>query len=162
MLPKKILFCTDFSQNSEPARRCALEYAKAFGAAVSIVHVIATWPVHAYKEKLSVDEAGAVHCLKGPVLVDLENLSRQFTEVLGDVTTCLRVGSPAQEIVRYANEESSDLIVMDTHGWTGFVHAMLGSVAEAVTRIANCPVLIVRSVLGNTGHAETPQATASS
>jgi len=159
MLPKKILFCTDFSENSEPARQCALEYAKAFGAAVSIVHVIATWPVHAYKDKLPVDELGAVHCLKGPVLVDLENLSRQFTEVLGDVTTCVRIGSPAQEIVRYANEESVDLIVMGTHGWTGFVHAMLGSVAEAVTRTANCPILIVRSFYIESGHAETPHAT---
>ena len=40
MLPKKILFCTDFSRNSEPARKLAAEYAKAFGANLLIVHVI--------------------------------------------------------------------------------------------------------------------------
>ena len=40
MVPKKILFCTDFSENSEPARELAVDYAKAFGAQLLIVHVI--------------------------------------------------------------------------------------------------------------------------
>ncbi len=39
MVPKKILFCTDFSENSEPARQLALDYAKAFVANLSVVHV---------------------------------------------------------------------------------------------------------------------------
>ncbi|MGB6068134.1 MAG: universal stress protein [Desulfomonilaceae bacterium] len=160
MLPKKILFCTDFSENSEPARRCALEYAKAFGSAVSIVHVIATWPVHTCK--VTIDEEGTVSCSRDPELVGLESVSRQFVEVLSDVTTCVKVGNPAQEIVRYANEESVDLIVMGTRGWTGFVHVMLGSVAEAVIRTANCPVLIVRSFFGETVQAETSEGTAAS
>jgi universal stress protein A len=40
MTPQKILFCTDFSQNSEPARALAVDYAKAFGAQLLIVHVL--------------------------------------------------------------------------------------------------------------------------
>ena len=40
MLPQKILFCTDFSDNSKPARQLAMDYAKALGAELTILHVI--------------------------------------------------------------------------------------------------------------------------
>jgi universal stress protein A len=52
---------------------------------------------------------------------------------------------PAIEIVRLANEESVDLIVMGTHGWTGIRHLIVGSTAENVVRSAICSVLVVRS-----------------
>jgi nucleotide-binding universal stress UspA family protein len=48
------------------------------------------------------------------------------------------------EILRVAHEEKADLIVMGTHGRTGVRHLLLGSVAEAVTRLAPCPVFTVR------------------
>jgi nucleotide-binding universal stress UspA family protein len=54
------------------------------------------------------------------------------------------VGRPAEEILRVAREEEIDLIVMGTHGRTGVRHLLLGSVAEAVTRHAPCPVFTVR------------------
>ena len=46
-----------------------------------------------------------------------------------------------------AGEESADLIVLGTHGWTGFSRLLLGSTAENVVRVAAIPVLIVRSFL---------------
>jgi nucleotide-binding universal stress UspA family protein len=54
------------------------------------------------------------------------------------------VGRPAEEILRVAREEKVDLIVMGTHGRTGVRHLLLGSVAEAVSRHAPCPVFTVR------------------
>ena len=62
-----------------------------------------------------------------------------------NVKTYSRIGVPANEIVRFAQEESIDLIVMGTHGWTGFRHLILGSTAENVVRTAMCPVLTVKS-----------------
>jgi nucleotide-binding universal stress UspA family protein len=56
----------------------------------------------------------------------------------------VRVGTPFYEIVRYAREMKIDLIVMGTHGHTGLVHVLLGSVTEKVVRKAPCPVLTVR------------------
>jgi nucleotide-binding universal stress UspA family protein len=53
-------------------------------------------------------------------------------------------GHPADAIVRVAQERGADLIVMGTHGRTGLQHALLGSVAEKVVRLAPCPVLTVR------------------
>jgi len=55
-----------------------------------------------------------------------------------------RVGHPFVEVVRYAREESIDLIVMGTHGRGAVGHLLLGSVAERVVRKAPCPVLTVR------------------
>jgi len=53
-------------------------------------------------------------------------------------------GRPADAIVRLAQERDVDLIVMATHGRTGFEHVLIGSVAEKVVRLAPCPVLTVK------------------
>jgi nucleotide-binding universal stress UspA family protein len=52
--------------------------------------------------------------------------------------------NPAEEIVRYAQAHSIDLIVMGTHGRSAVAHLLMGSVAERVVRTAPCPVLTVR------------------
>ncbi len=56
----------------------------------------------------------------------------------------LRHGDPIGEIVRLANEEKADMIVMGTHGRTGLTRLLMGSVAEAIVRRADCPVLTVK------------------
>lgn len=56
----------------------------------------------------------------------------------------VRVGTPADEIVRAANEEKAAMIVLGTHGRGGVQRLMLGSVADRVLRRAACPVLVVR------------------
>ena len=53
-------------------------------------------------------------------------------------------GTPFLEIIRYAKEKDIDMIVMGTHGRSGLVHMLMGSVAEKVVRKAPCPVLTVR------------------
>ena len=53
----------------------------------------------------------------------------------------MRIGTPSDEIVRYAAERGIDLIVMGTHGRTGVARVLMGSVAETVVRKAFCPVL---------------------
>jgi universal stress protein A len=54
-------------------------------------------------------------------------------------------GRASSEIVRVAQEEKADLIVIGTHGYTGMAHVLLGSTAERVIRKAPCPVLTVRA-----------------
>jgi nucleotide-binding universal stress UspA family protein len=54
------------------------------------------------------------------------------------------VGPAAEKIIEAAKEKSADLIVVATHGRTGFSHALMGSVAEKVVRQAPCPVLTIR------------------
>jgi universal stress protein A len=61
------------------------------------------------------------------------------------VVTCVLVGNPADEIVRYADKTAAAMIVMGAHGYTGFRHLILGSTAEATLRHARCPVLCVKT-----------------
>ena len=62
-----------------------------------------------------------------------------------EVETSLRIGHAGQEICAQASDCKADLIVISTHGRTGFNHVLLGSTAEYVVRHASCPVLVVPS-----------------
>lgn len=61
-----------------------------------------------------------------------------------DLTTQMVDGSPSKEIIRYATERDCDVIVMGTHGRSGFDRLLLGSVAERVVRSSEVPVLTIR------------------
>ncbi|MGC8659678.1 MAG: universal stress protein [Desulfomonilaceae bacterium] len=145
MKVKKILFCEDFSRNSEIAQAWALDYAKAAGAQVMIIHVIGTWPVQAYRPKMRFHELQTLEKVKEPVNADLEEIVEEFRKHGIEATYHTRVGSPSDEILNFAKKEQADLIIMGTHGWTGFRYHVLGSVAEAVLRGASCSVLVVRT-----------------
>jgi nucleotide-binding universal stress UspA family protein len=127
------------------ALKAAEELAGAFGGELLLVHVVPPTPVPlppidgalpppfdvvAYEEHLREHYRGSLAQLRK------ERLSRK-TSVRVQVVT----GDPATEIVRLAKEEKSDLIVLPTHGRTGFTHLFIGSVAEKVVRHAECPVL---------------------
>jgi nucleotide-binding universal stress UspA family protein len=73
--------------------------------------------------------------------------SKQEALALGaaNVDSQLLQGFAAGEIVAYAKDRHSDLIVIGTHGRTGPKHLLLGSVAERVVRTAQCPVLTVKA-----------------
>ena len=56
----------------------------------------------------------------------------------------VRVGNPGHEIVNHAKEIDADFIIMPSHGRTGIARLLLGSVAERVLRLAECPVIVLR------------------
>jgi universal stress protein A len=145
MIPKKILFCTDFSENSERACRCAAEYSKAFGADLTVIHVIESWAGFPVDRE---DVLGVVHKMEETANNRLELLAKELGTKNGNMKTHSTIGVPAEDIVLAAKQEHADLIVMGTHGWTGVRHLLLGSVAEKVLRTAGCPVLVVRPAEG--------------
>ncbi len=143
MLPKKILFCTDFSENSEPARELALDYANALGAQLLIVHVIDQAGFPYYVEWVANELDQILERTQEAAESHLEELAKQCSQVLAGVKTYCRFGAPAKEIVALAIEESADLIVVGTHGHTGVKHLVVGSVARSILKTAHRPVLIV-------------------
>ena len=146
MLPKKVLFCTDFSENSEEAQRHALEYANALEAELIVLHVLDLWAgVPTYNEGLYGYVRDAVGRLEEAARSKLEELGKICGASVKKVTTLCVMGTHAEEIVRVANDQGVGLIVMGTHGWTGLRHMLLGSVAEKVLRTARSPVMVVRS-----------------
>ena len=156
MQPKKILFCTDFSKNSEPAQQLAIDYAKAFGAELLIAYVIDTSSFPPYGDWVAegwpslADDAikNVVARLKESADTKLKALAVECGQLLDNLKTFCEFGSPAKEIVALANQESVDLIVMGTHGHTGVKHLVMGSVARNVLRMAHRPVLIVERPSG--------------
>jgi len=165
MTPRKILFCTDFSENSEPARNLAVEYAKAFGAQLLIAHVIdsnsfpdyvdwvgeehyADWKDEALKQILKRTQEY--------VKDRLESLESECAKGVEQVKTCCRIGLPSKEIVALAEKESVDLIVVGTHGRTGVKHLVMGSISRSVLKTAHRPVLIVEAPPGKGESSEGP------
>lgn len=145
MAIRKILVPTDFSDCSEAALAYGRRMAEAFGASLHLLHVVQDpytqpWAAEAFPAPL------------GDLLVQWEEQAqKRMLDVLseterGQVTIATQIGSPFFEIVRYAQEQQIDLIVIGTHGRGPIGHMLLGSVAEKVVRKAPCPVLTVRHV----------------
>jgi len=147
MIPKKILFCSDFSENSRGAERCAADFAKAFNSDLAVLHVIDFWAgiPAVYRKGVMVPVLEVTRQIQESVDARLEELVERCRGCSGEVKAYSRMGIPTKEILKLAAEESVDLIVLGTHARAGVERAMLGSVAAAVTRAARCPVLIVRS-----------------
>jgi nucleotide-binding universal stress UspA family protein len=138
MNAKKIIFPTDFSTTAIAALEEAAALARSRGATLLIVHV--QEPSYAYRGEF-------YYGLPEP---DVESLTDMLhsVEPKGDDVRCeyrLLVGDPAAEIVRLAREEDADMIVMATHGRSGLLRLLMGSVAEAVIRSAPCPVLTYKT-----------------
>ncbi len=138
MSSHKIIFPTDFSKCSDAALSQATSLARERGDTLVIVHV--EEPPLAY---------GGGEMYYGLPEPDTEGL-KQMLERLGPADAnvpCERrliTGSPATAICDLAKEEDADMIVMGTHGRTGFSRLLMGSVAEDVMRHAQCPVVTVR------------------
>jgi universal stress protein A len=152
MIPKNILFCTDFSENSLSARECAIAYAVSFGASLTVIHVINSSQIGypSLADEVPLDLKSALDGIRDSVTKALELIADDCSRQVKEVHTSYAMGSPAYEIVRYAKEHGIDLIVTGTHGWTGFKHLILGSTAENIVRNSTCPVLTVRSRVGAT------------
>lgn len=140
-----ILAPTDFSEMSRASAREALELARASGARLVLLHVLADAPPPLLPDVAGFHYADLVDNLQRRAEEELpEFLSGERTEGV-EIDYQVAVGSPHQEIVRVADEIGADLIVLATHGRTGALHLLLGSVAERVVRHAGCDVLIVKS-----------------
>lgn len=147
MLPKKILFCTDFSENSLAARMIAINYSQVLSAELLILHVINSSQLGypSLDEGIPLDIKSVLDGIQESVDKALDLIAKECRSETASVQVYSRIGRPALEIVRFADEHEVGLIVMGTHGWTGFKHLIMGSTAENVLRTANCPVLTVRS-----------------
>ena len=78
-----------------------------------------------------------------------ENIEANFQRVFGDakyrgIDFHVAFGDPGHQIEAYAKEVGADLVIVPSHGRTGIQRLFLGSVAERVTRLAHCPVLVLK------------------
>jgi universal stress protein A len=135
---KTILVTTDFSANSAVAVRPAIEIACQFEGRLILIHALEGASTEA---QLVADELAELAAMAREQLHDFG------TKEIGTRapwTTEVVFGPAYLAITDAAQRHRADLIVLATHGRTGLVHLLLGSVAERVARIATCPVLTVR------------------
>lgn len=144
MLPfKKIVAPTDFSEPSFAGLRAADELARHFSAEVWLVHVVLpvlTVPPPPSSINVPVFHQEAMESARKA----LEDLAKNKFSSRLIVHPLVMEGGPAEQIVRVARESEADLIVITTHGQTGWRRFIFGSVAERVVRMAPCAVLTVQ------------------
>ncbi len=143
MTLKKILVPFDGSDDAYGAARFAARLAEATGAALHLIHVLepnpygvmgasALSPDKLQRLQREAEEQAFGTVLKTPELARLQPV----TEV--------QAGKPSLQIVRYAEQENIDLIVMGSRGVSGIREFLLGSVSAQVIEHAPCSVTIVR------------------
>jgi len=143
---QRILYPTDFSEFSLCALPFAAALAQKFEAEIHCLHVVDE-PYHCW---MGAGESAA------PLVVSREDLwqsaqqqmidfsERHLSSIEAPLQSKMVSGRPFVEIIRYAREEKTDLIVIATHGRGGLASMLLGSVTEKVVRKSPCPVLTVR------------------
>jgi nucleotide-binding universal stress UspA family protein len=154
MLPiRKIICPTDFSDPAAVALGSAAELASLFGAELCVVHIVPEVPRPTWALQFAEDR-GYYEVELAKYEKDLYGGSeRKLRDILARVAAppirsraiVAMGGNAAHEIIRIASEEKADLIVIATHGFTGWKHVVFGSVAEKVVRLASCPVLTIRA-----------------
>lgn len=142
---KNIIVPTDFSKLSQSAFSYARDLAEMTNATIHILYVLdKNLPFIPNKSSEQSEE---------DLIEELEIDARKQLQVCTDnlvddseikVTQTLRKGIDYEEIVSYAVEVNSSIIVIATHGRTGTLHNLLGSVAEKVIRYSKCPVLVIK------------------
>ena len=136
---KKVLVPVDFSENSRKILEAAGYFSGKCQASLHVVFVVQSFddysgffvphmPVAKFEEEM---------------MQAAEQKMDSFLEGQKDIEAKVLVGDVAEEIVRLADEDGMDLIVMGTHGYKGLEKVMFGSVAEKVVRSAPCPVLTI-------------------
>ncbi len=140
---KNILVPTDFSSLSHSALDSAKDLADSMNAAIHLLHVIdKSIPFIPGKQILNEEEISSsleIEARKHLSALTREIESESDVKVIG----VIRQGIDYEEITNYANEFKTDLIVIATHGRTGIMHSLLGSVAEKVIQHSKCPVLVI-------------------
>jgi nucleotide-binding universal stress UspA family protein len=145
MLPiKKIVCPTDFSDPSYEGLKVAGEFAEHFSAELILVNVIFPGPIVPGVAEPGFHIPAALKAMQETAEKELEDIAQQ--KKLADITVRKKVinGKPAYEIVNLADEEKADIIVIATHGESGWQKFLFGSVTEKVIRMAACPVLTIQ------------------
>jgi universal stress protein A len=139
----RIVAPTDFSSNSKKAVDYAIQLARRLGARLTLLHIV--------PEPSALD-----YSMEGISVQELQGWKEEATKRLADELARAKLeyqevdavqGSaihPPDQIVRAATDLSADLLVLSTHGYTGWKHFLFGSDAEKILAYAPCPVLVVR------------------
>jgi nucleotide-binding universal stress UspA family protein len=143
----RILIAVEDSPYSEKAINYGVILAKSLGAKITLVHVD--------EIPISSPYSADPLLIESPVMIPelmhiQEEASKAFLKRIVDqygsevkLSAVTKIGRAQDEILAVADDCKADMIILGTHGRTGFDHFISGSVSESVARKAKCPVLII-------------------
>lgn len=137
----RILVPTDFSPHADKALAYAIEFGRTFAAHIELFHAydLKGW-VSLYEVTFSEKIEGEIRATAQARLGERVSLAK--TAGLA-VDSHLALGSPSVTIIERVDAIRAHLVIMGTHGRSGAMHAVLGSVAERTVRDARCPVVTI-------------------
>jgi nucleotide-binding universal stress UspA family protein len=143
--PKVVLAPTDFSDPSREAVETAASVAARFGATLVLVHVVPM--IERLPAGVSIfKEADYEQRLRDDAGSRIAELSAKFARAGISVQSEVGIANDvAMEILRIAERHETELIIIATHGMTGWNKLVFGSVAEKVVRLAQAAVLVLRA-----------------
>lgn len=138
-----ILAPTDFSPNSEKAVAYAIQLARRVGAKLTLLHVVPEPTAVDYSiEGISIQEIQRWEEEAEKKMKELlARAKREYGQIDALQITAL---NPRDQIVQAASDLAADLMVISTHGYTGWQHLLFGSDAEKIVQHAPCPIVVVR------------------
>lgn len=139
-----LLVATDLSEAALVCTAPVGNLARSLGARMTLLHVISGYDAIPHGAPLAPPlEEPAPPGTEEAALTRVRERTRAFGEGIEITPVVITGGDPAVEIVEYAEVHGADMIVVSTHGRSGFRNLVLGSVAEGVTRRSKVPVLVV-------------------
>jgi nucleotide-binding universal stress UspA family protein len=138
---RRICYATDFSPTARAAWPWVVAIARAASAEVDLVHVTFEPVVDHHMPTEAIGRMAQL--LQEQGRIEVERFLERSALPRERIHVHLSPGAPEEQIVHRAQERAADLIVMGTHGWSGVLRWMLGSVARSVIQMAPCPVLTI-------------------
>lgn len=141
---QNVVVPTDGSKFSYSAFDYAQNIAERYEAKIHLLYVIEKQPPYLAVKSLDSSEDKVSALIEEEASEELQKAHNNFKNISGlTVIPVLRKGTDYEEIINYSREIGADLIIVTTHGRTGLLHTLLGSVAEKVIRHSKIPVLVV-------------------
>ncbi len=143
-LPTKILLPIDFSPSSQAALDMAADLAQHFHAELHLVNVIPFFPATTLPD--FVPEAAFLEESRARAMRNLASCHKALAERGVKSTSTVEVGNDVVgNIMEVVDREHIDMLVISTHGISGWHPLVFGSIAEKVVKLAQCSLLLLRS-----------------
>ncbi len=144
---KKILIATDGSESAEKAASFAVDMASQLNCELFVISVVES-------DILAMELQDVYMDLRDTLLADLRQESQEAIDRIAriakqkgiEIKGKVAEGKPAQEIIKTAQEENADLIMVGSHGKTGILSYVMGSVtAKLLNSKLTCPICVVQA-----------------
>lgn len=139
---ERLLVTTDLSTQSMVALEYANSIAETYDAKVYLVYVFENFPSE--EKQVNPELKEKLKKMKKRIKDELRKIVDEKLFLVEEIEIVILCGNPYKEIIKFAVENNIGLIIVATHGKTGFSHILMGSVAEKIVRYSPVPVLTVK------------------